>query len=363
MMTGKCCYIALLYLLIAGCSNRGPGKDVGNRVITDMLGRKVEVPDQVNRIVGLRAGALRLLVYMDAHALVAGIEENEKDLNRPYMQAYPELAGLPVIGPFMGGDAELIVNARPDIIFITYTTTGNADALQKKTGIPVVALICNEIGTSRDTLFASLQLIGKILHKEQRADSLIGYITQSIEDLNTRTCHINDTAKPLVYVGGVAYSGAHGINSTQVYYPPFTFVNARNAAAGIDKRLVSQVKGTYIDKEQLLLWDPDILFFDESGLDVIRHDLSGNSPLKKSLTAIRNNLVYAVLPYNNYATNYELVLANAWYAGKVLYPSAFEDTDITAKTAEILETFLGKNIVHQVMSSSVGFSNLPVNEW
>ena len=111
------------------------------------------------------------------------------------------------------------------------------------------------------------------------------------------------------------------------------------------------------------MWDPDVLFFDESGLDVIRHDLSGNSPLKKGLTAIRNNRVYSVLPYNNYATNYELVLANAWYAGKVLYPEAFGDTEIVSKTGEILEAFLGKNIYKQVMSSSVGLRNLPVNEW
>lgn len=362
-MTGKLFYIALLYLLLSGCSNNGPDTGGNKRVITDMLGREVEVPEQISRIVGIRAGALRLLVYMNARDMIAGIEENEKDLNRPYMQAWPELADLPVIGPYMGGDAELIVNTRPDVIFITFTTTGNADALQKKTGIPVVALICNEIGTSRDTLFTSLRLIGKILHREHRADSLIGYITQSIEELNTRTDCINDTLKPLVYVGGVAYSGAHGINSTQAYYPPFAFVNARNAASEIDKRLVSQVKGTYIDKEQLLLWDPDVLFFDESGLDVIRHDLSGNSPLKKGLAAIRNNRVYSVLPYNNYATNYELVLANAWYAGKVLYPEAFGDIDIASKTGEILEAFLGKNIYQQVMSSSVGFRNLPVNEW
>ncbi len=100
---------------------------------------------------GVRAVALRLLVYMDATHMIAGVEQNEKNSLTPYVIAHPELTTLPSIGPPMGGDAELILKSDPDGIFITYTTAGDADALQKKTGIPVVAIECPDFGTARDT--------------------------------------------------------------------------------------------------------------------------------------------------------------------------------------------------------------------
>ena len=91
--------------LFIGINCTGPPRQrEKKRVATeDMLGRKVMVPEKVEKIVGLRAGALRLLVYMDAIDLIAGIEEIERRSYRPYLLAHPELKELPIIGPSMGG--------------------------------------------------------------------------------------------------------------------------------------------------------------------------------------------------------------------------------------------------------------------
>ncbi|MGD2034559.1 MAG: iron ABC transporter substrate-binding protein [Bacteroidales bacterium] len=348
--------------LLIGCTNPSPSSQDGLIIITDMLGRQVEIPPDVKKIVGLRAGALRLLVYMDATGMVAGIEEPEKRSTSPYMLAHPSLRKLPVIGPHMGGDAELIMKAAPDVIFITYTTPGDADALQQKTGRPVVALECPEFGTEREKLFASFRLAGKILNRQERADSLISYIKNSIEDLDKRSGSIPVVSRPAVYAGGIPYSGIHGINSTQPYYPPFLFINANNVASKIDKRLVSHVKGTYIDKEQLMLWDPDILFIDESGLELVKRDMKKGSALFNNLQAVQNNRIYTLLPYNNYAINYELVLANAWFAGKILYPDNFSDVETAEKTNEILCAFLGRGIYDDLMKYSKGFRQIDKTE-
>ncbi len=350
-------------IFITGCTGRAPSDQAGMAAVKDMLGREVYVPSAVKKIAGLRAGALRLLIYMDASDMVAGIEEAERRGSRPYLTAHPELYDLPSLGPIMGGDAELILKSQPDVIFITYTTTGDADDLQKKTGIPVVALECPEFGTHRDILFASLQLIGKILHKEGRADSLITYIRSSVDDLNRRTAAIAKKDKPSVYIGGVPYSGTYGIISTQPYYPPFIFINAVNVASDIDKRLVSHVKGTYIDKEQLMKWNPDVLFIDQSGLSLVKEDLAKNTVLYNALDAVMNDKIYVLMPYNNYAVNYELVLANAWYAGKMLYPGSFADVDVEQKTNEISEMFLGKELYGEMTADSYIFRTMSKNDF
>lgn len=342
-----------IILIFAGCrQSTRDGTSVFRRV-EDMTGRMVKIPDKIDKVIGLRAGALRMLVYMDAVEMIAGIEEGEQHGARPYTLAFPGLLELPVIGPAMGGDAELILKSGADVIFLSYTSGGDADALQKKTGIPVIAIECPEFATEREKLYQTFKLIGQVLRKEARADSLINYIEESINILNKRTGDIAGDNKHGVYIGGISYSGAHGINSTQPYYPPFHFVNALNYASTVNKRLISHVKGTYIDIEQLILWDPEILFIDESGINLVKQDLAQNRVLYHSLDAVKNNRIHVLLPYNNYATNYEFVLVNAWYTGMVVYPERFSDIEIQSKIKEITTHFLGRDIVSVLKSGYI----------
>ena len=352
--------IAVIFL--SSCNDTSRSEKSGSVVITDMLGRDVSVPENVESIVGVRAGALRLLVYMDATSMIAGIEYPETRSNRPYMKAYPELLGLPTIGPSMGGDAEMILNVEPDVIFKTYTTTQDANKLQRQTGIPVVALECTDLGTDNENIFESLRLIGKIINNKERADSIINYIEENIAELNTLTKDISQDNKPTVYVGGLSYSNSYGIKATHHRFAPFLFVNANNVASEIDERLTSHVKGTFIDIEKLLFWDPEYLFIDESGLNLVNQDLKTKTVLKHSLKAIENSNAFSLLPYNNYATNYEFVLLNSWYIGKQIYPEQFEDICFNEKADELLYHFYGKPVTVKSLGYPRALDNITVEK-
>lgn len=343
MKIGKRAIYILLSFALTSCINPSFNNKDGF-MVKDMLGREVKVPKEVKKIVGIRAGALRLLLYCGANDMIAGIEETERRPGKLYIDAYPELKNLPVIGPAMGGDAELILKSGPDVIFISYTTIADADALQEKTRIPVVAIECPEFATEKEKLFDSFRLIGKIINRTERVDSLIGFVNNSLYELDKRTKNNNPDFKPKVYIGGVPYSGSHGINSTQPFYPPFIFTNSRNVASSIDNSLVSHVKGTFIDKEQLLIWNPDILFIDKSGLNIVKKDLSQGNALFENLKAVQNDNIYTLYPYNNYAINYEMVLVNSWYVASILYPEQFSDIDFSFKANEIINAFLGDGI-------------------
>jgi iron complex transport system substrate-binding protein len=359
---GILCIGVVVFCLTVSCDNPKNTQNDENITINDILGRQVVIPKNVKKVVGIRAGALRLLLYMDVGDKIAGIEQNEKKSTTPYMVTHHELTELPSIGPSMGGDAELILKVRPDVIFSSYTTVGDADALQKKTGIPVVAIECTEFATAKDTLFASLKLIGKIMRREGRADSLISYLENSIVDLGIRTSNIPETQKTSVYVGGIGYSGVYGINSTNPYFPPFMFVNANNVTDEINPRLISHVKGTFVDKEQLIIWNPDFIFIDVTGWDIVKNDLSENKVVYNQLDAVKNNNLFTLLPHNNYATNYEYVLANAWYVGKILYPDKFEDININNKFSEILFWFLGSDTIDEQSFPVPPFNRLDNND-
>ncbi len=356
-MHQKIVYVMLFILITAtlalsGCTQHSQAENGETIEITDMAGRTVEVPEDVDRVVGIEAGSLRLLTYLNATNKVVGVEDFEKrDHKRPYIMAHPELTDLPSIGPQHGGDAELIAAQDPDVIFWTYTKAGDADDLQQKTGIPVVVM---EYGRpheeGRKTFYDALRLMGDILDKEERAEDLVQYMNATIQELNHRAEGISEEEKPTVYVGGVAHRGAHGITSTEPAYAPFEYVNARNVASSIG------LEHAMVSKEKLIQWNPEIMFVDRQGYSLVEKDLEGAE--YRSLDAIENEQLYGILPYNYYTTNYATVLANAYYIGKVLYPDKFSDIGSQEKADEIYAKFVGEPVYEEMENEFGGFGRL-----
>lgn len=322
------------------------------RLITDALGREVAIPDQVERVICSGSGCLRLLVYLQAQERVVGVDSAEKGGlpftgdARPYALAHPRLKELPLFGEFRGHDSpERIValNPQPQVILkVSAARDGGSEALEAKTGIPVVGLGYGNLTHGRNELNQTLRLMGQVLKLEQRAAAVIAYFDALQADLENRTISIPLGKRPTVYIGGVAMRGGHGFASTEPAYAPFAFVNAQNAAGELDKSKPGTPHAT-VSKEQLLFWDPAVIFLDIStarlqgganGLEQLRTD-----PAFKALNAVRNGEVYGVFPYNFYAQNFESTLANAYFIGKVLYPERFADIDPLA-TAEEISRFL-----------------------
>ena len=324
------------------------------RTITDMAGREVEVPEEINRIVGIEAGALRLIVYLGATDKVVGVEEIEHTDNttRPYIVAHPELQALPSIGPYYGGDAELITAQQPDIIFWTYVEVGDADALQSKTGIPVVVLNYGDLEENKETFYEALELMGNILKLESRATELQTYFDTVIDDLNNRTKDILTAEKPSVYVGGVSYRGAHGITSTEVSYGPFIYCNALNVAENLTGDHV------FLDPEQLIEWNPDILFIDEGGYSLVVEDIQNTTALYNTLDAVQDNEMYCVLPYNQYTANFGSILADAYYVGSIIFEDEFSDIDPVEKAGDIYSYLVGADVYQTMVEVFGGFKQL-----
>ena len=99
--------------------------------------------------------------------------------------------------------------------------------------------------------------------------------------------------------------------------------------------------GLLVDKEQILAWDPEVLFLDFSGLELVRQDYQENPAFYGQLRAFQNGRVYQCPNSTWHWSNVEIPLLSAYYMGSVLYPDAFQDVDFTAKASEIFEFFLG----------------------
>ncbi|MDG6224086.1 MAG: iron ABC transporter substrate-binding protein [Candidatus Thermoplasmatota archaeon] len=344
-------------ILSAGCLNVETENDGEMKEITDLLDRKVDVPVEVERVVGVASGTVRMLTYLEATDMIVGVEDVETTPPMtPYQFAHPDLKDLPVIGPQHGGDAELIMVQQPDVIFHSCsqfeTATGAMmDDLQTKTGIPVVAIDLGDLGERRAVFDRSLRLIGDILGKGDRAGAVISYIDKVLEDLEDRTFDIPDDIKPSVYVGGVALRGSRDILSTRADYPPFEYTNVNNVASSVGTGHM------FLDKEQLLAWDPDILFVDSMSYDLVV-DRMTNDTAYSLLSAVVEGDIYTVMPYNSYNNNFATVLANCYFVGSVVYPDGFADVNVTAEADEIYSAMLGAPVYEQMAKKYHGFEKI-----
>jgi len=354
--------LALTMILLAGCGGNSGEQKAGkpeSLVVTDLAGRQVEITVPVEKVTAIGPGALRLVCYVGAAGKVVGIENMEKQWStgRPYIMAYPELLDLPVVGqggPDSTPDPEMLISVDPDVILVAYLVdTAKANELQSKTGIPVVVLSYGQLGTFDAEIFESIALIGEITGNTQRAQEVADYIKGCQDDLEERTVDIPEADKPTVYVGGLGMKGTHGIESTQGDFPPLAAINAVNV---VDE--TGTGGSVMIDKEQLLEWDPDIIFIDESGYGMVVEDYKTNPGLYDSLRALKDGNFYGYLPYNYYTTNIDTAIADSYFMGKTVFPDAFEDMDPIEKADEIYEFLLGTAMYEQMAKDFGGFVQL-----
>lgn len=319
--------------------------------VTDTLGREVVIPAEINRILAVGC-SLREILSFDVADKIVGIEYREKaktdekgapqGSDLPYMLAFPELYNLPVVNVGVGGSEfnyEIIIGLNPDIIFLGASEAQNVDNLQNKTGIPVLAVYTNPIGTPEqdEMYYKSLRIMGKTLGKEERAEELINDIEAYYHDLADRTKEITDEQKVTAYIAGRAFYGSHGMTATDPQWPSFNLANVLNVA----HELSEMSSGANIDKEVLVAWNPEVIFLSPVSLSIIENELQ-TSPFK-DLKAVREDKVYITLPFCWYSYNKENAIVDAYYVGKIIYPELFQDVDLDQKGVEIFKKFYGKN--------------------
>ena len=325
--------------LLAGCST-GAANAHNGRTITDGAGRQVEIPENVQSVVCVGVGALRYTCYVGGADLVCAVEDCEKEpvISRLYNYVNIEkFRDLPVIGTNGDPFPEEIVQVAPDVIVMSKSASVEADDLQAKTGTPVVVVPGSDTTLDQDA-YDTIRILGELYGRQSRSAELTAYLKDIQSDLDARTKDIPDSEKPSVYVGGVSFKGHHGFEGTEAGYGPFELIHANNLAD-----TTGQTGAFNIDLEQVLAWDPDIIFVDFNGMSLIKEDYAGNPDYYNSLTAVQEGKVYSQISFRSSASNLETALADAYYAACVLYPEQFKDVDPIVKAEEIFEKLLGVN--------------------
>ncbi len=373
LMTKHTLFIFFTIGILASFGSLEPLQAAQTRIVSDALDRQVEIPTSVSKVICSGSGCLRLLCYLQAQDAVVAVDTNEGKRKgrqaRPYHLANPQFRNMPIFGEFRGYDnPEMIVSLeqQPEMIFKVWDGMGHDPIeLQEKTNIPVVTMDYGDLGPNREKFFHALRIMGQVMNKSQRAEEVITFFLKSFAELNRRTQDLSKDKRPTAFIGGVAKRGPHAFQSTEPGYMPFKLVNVVNA--GFHPVLFGkELSHADIAKEKILEMDPDFLFLDlttlhmgenAGGLYELRTD-----PAYRLLTAVQQEQVFGVLPYNWYNANFGSVLANAWFIGKTIYPERFQDVDPAAKADEIYEFLVGQPVFKEMdaLFSNMVFEQLPM---
>ncbi len=350
--------IVLFSMTLMGC--QAPKEEVAKNttnIVTDMLGREVELPSEINTIATPNVDAFRIMLQLGAEDKLIGVPSNMydskySDVDTIEVQAWPEVKDLTQVGggpPNTEINVESLIKLNPDIIISwSYSSTDagieQAELLQEKTMIPVICL--NSIaktGKSTENIDGAYTLLGEITGEEEKATELLDYYYSEMEAL-TSVIEENNPEPARFYM-----SGPSTLLKATNSYLPLKQLDLDNVAIELGD------KGGEITKEQLIAWNPSLIYMHTPSqvYGVKAEELQ--DPILASVDAIENDQTYHLKgTYMGWDIATGLIDSNI--IAKTAYPSLFEDIDMEEKGDDILNTFYRTEGLYPSVKES---SNLP----
>ena len=364
----------LLALLIAvslcACDPQKEVKPSGNEItVTDMIGREVTViPGSYRKVVCIGAGALRMYSYVGDVSLLAGVEDIDNttlsdrpkmfdSVARPYVLAYGDVfSKLPSCG--VGGpmaqtaEAEKILSCGADIVISEFEDVEKSDALQQQLGVPVITLSAGSKGVFDEKFSGSMKLLGKIFGREEKAEALVKFVADEKAAIEARVAQIAEENKPSVYICGLGNWGTTNHLMTAESYICLQVAGVKNVVSGLGLEGIGPIEE---EKFVELSEKMDIIIMDAAAVKNIKPLYTEDKTMFDTCKAWQNGEVYLEMAYNAYYTNYEIALINTWFIAKTVYPEAFADIDLSAKTNEVTKAFLDVELADEIFACPGSF--------
>ena len=344
--------------------------ETGTTEVVDMLGRTHNINlDNINRVVCIGAGSLRLYTYVGDMSKIVAVEAIEENAvmsqmfisKRPYQVANETLfKSLIAAGKTVGQggpkaqvlNAEAIINNDPDIVFSTLSLTAEElSTAEAQIGCPIITLKYGSAKAFSNEMIASINLVGKIMKADAKATTLTTYMSELKADLTSKK--ITSGGKK-VYLACNSNWGTKGFLSTSKNYSLFSISGIENV---MDEANIALVDGM-ADLEAAVSSDADVIILDAGGLATFKADYTAtDSPLPGQLatmSAFANKEVYLMMPNNAYDANVEMYFANAYFALTVAYPDVYgangtNPINLEAKVKEIMTHFYGKEMYDEIL--------------
>ena len=340
--------LILIFILIStlvSCGENQTKKEtpLAGRTVVDCIGRKVIIPEHIERVGCLYAFAGHVTALLgEEDKIVAVVDGLKRD--KLLTNLFPDILDKAV--PFADGsiNIEELVKLDPDLVFIRETTAENQSEMDKLEtfGIPALVVDSNTMEEQRDSVRLAGEVFGgSAMEKARQYDR---YFQEAIDTAGQKAAQLNPDQKVTVFhsINEATRTDAGGTLPAQWT----SLVGVDNVAA--DKELNPLEGKMYASLEQIYLWDPQIIICNEPG--VAEYILSDNK--WAGLQAVRNKMVYQMpiaISRWGHPGSMETPLAVYWL-GKLAYPALYADVDLVQKTKEFYKTFFNYDLSNDQVS-------------
>lgn len=317
---------------------------------TDMAGRSVSVPSDINKTFST-AGSVTILLYMLAPDTMIGW--NSLNGTQNYMlDKYKE---LPVLGGGQGqgqqnANYETVIEKDPDLVFTGHSGDNDTinDIQQKFGSIPVVDV---EGDNNLSSIIPAIKFMGTVLGKQNQSNELISFYNKVFNEVNSTAASIPDSQKKKVYYA----RGDDGLTTFAPDSPQTQLINICGGKSVVQSPVSSGAMG--VSMELVLQWNPDVII---TSSPQFYSSVYSNSEWQ-SINAVKNKQVYLAPqdPFNWFESppGANTILGIAWTA-KVLYPDKFNNMDLNSLTKEFYSKFYHYNLTDSQVSSILSSSGL-----
>lgn len=257
----------------------------GEREITDMAGRTVVVPDEIETVFS-SSTVTAIFMYTLAPDKLLGWNYELNELEKSII--LEEYHDLPNFGMGDSINYEAVIAADPTIAVNVGTINdkmiSDCDKLSKSLGVPVVA-VDGDLSASAE----AYRFMGELLGEEEQAEKLASYAEKTFADIEKM--EVPEDKKVRIYYG----NGEDSLETAPAGSAHGQIIDMVNAVNVADLEM-GEGSRVQISAEQLLAWDPDVIVVNGEP----KADMSGASaaetilanPDYASLKAVQNQQVY-----------------------------------------------------------------------
>lgn len=257
----------------------------GEREITDMAGRKVVVPDEVETVFSAST-VTAIFMYTLAPDKLLGWNYELNDLEKSVI--LKEYHDLPNFGMGDSINYEAVIATGPTIAVNVGTINdkmiSDCDKLSESLGVPVVA-VDGDLAASAE----AYRFMGELLGEEEQAEKLASYAEKTFADIEKM--EVPEDKKVRIYYG----NGEDSLETAPAGSAHGQIIDMVNAVNVADLEM-GEGSRVQISAEQLLAWDPDVIVVngepkaDTSGALAAEAILA--NPDYASLKAVQDQQVY-----------------------------------------------------------------------
>jgi iron complex transport system substrate-binding protein len=301
------------------------------RTIVDSAGRKVEVPNRIEKVFAAGPPA-SILLYVLAPEKMTGWPDPPRPEERPFIAG--KYRDLPALGRLTGrggtANLEVVLKVAPDLIIdfgsVRDTYASLADNVQEQTKIPYVLIDGRLEATPK-----ALRLLGEILGVEERAERQAAYVEATFAEIDAVLAAVPADKRPRVYLArgpdGLETGVVGSINAEIIER-----AGGRNVAEAAGQRGLVRVS-----MEQVIAADPEIILtWDRNFFGKIFDD-----PLWAGIRAVRDKKVYlaptAPFGWIDRPPSLNRVIGLRWLAG-LFYPDRLKQ-DLRETTRSFYRLF------------------------